>query len=283
MPEDQDGFRWILRSRFTPTLKGSHSNIQCKQDDIDACPCSGVLPVSQDGYVWKTWLSPNPGEPATWTQHRLVTRAANPKELLAQDAEEKISEVEQASALDCANRAMKRVPGFLFSDHPTARFNGLYRPIALDDIDISDFYKRKYAGWPILQNEEGMYCYRQLKRKEWLLRTRFTPGETGSHSQISAPLGPLPMGENIAGWRSWIEGEWKPHSLTIVVASLEQITKDDYERNSALLRCQAQIAQVWHANVLFWLEVFHSCFLGLIGALAVHFVDQRCAHHGAPY
>lgn len=65
----------------------------------------------------------------------------------------------------------------------------------------------------MLKNENAMYLYRQLAQQRWLLRAKFTPEETGSHTYVEAKDGPIPAGPT--DWHSWLHGAWQAHQLSV--------------------------------------------------------------------
>ena len=88
--------------------------------------------------------------------------------------------------------------GITIAQHGNANYNGTYHAVAERD------------GWPVLQNEHGMWLYRPSVKGQsirWFLWSEHTPDVDQCSAYIDAPDGSFPIGEQ--SWKVWdadIEG-----------------------------------------------------------------------------
>ena len=90
---------------------------------------------------------------------------------------------------------------FAVEGHPTARFNGTYRP------------RGQHEGWPRFENEHGRHLFRYRPDKRWFLSPAFTPESDACHGSIAAAEGPIPTGAQ--RWGCAVDGEWVERVVTV--------------------------------------------------------------------
>ena len=97
--------------------------------------------------------------------------------------------------------------GLELSGHSTINYNGTYE--AVDERD----------GWPVLQNEHGIWLFRPVSRfgTRWRLWHEHNPESDTSNAYIEAADGSFPIGEH--PWRVWDDalGSHQPDTLTMRV------------------------------------------------------------------
>ena len=88
--------------------------------------------------------------------------------------------------------------------HPVPAFNGLYT------------HNSTHAGWPVLKNASGRYCYRHAPKNQWLLAAPgYDPVKGTGLAYIVAKEGPLPVSAHT--WRCWIDKKWVEHTITVTL------------------------------------------------------------------
>ena len=99
---------------------------------------------------------------------------------------------------------------FAVEGHPTAAFNGTYRP------------RGQHEGWPRFENEHGSHLYRYRPTERWYLDSDFTPETAGCHGYIAAAEGPIPTGAQqwMIGPSSHNSGSGKYEPRTVTVTAL---------------------------------------------------------------
>ena len=90
---------------------------------------------------------------------------------------------------------------FALEGHPTAAFNGTYRP------------RGQHEGWPRFENERGMHLFRYRLDEEWFLSSAFTPESAVCTGYIAAAEGPIPTGAQ--RWQCHANGKWEPRTVTV--------------------------------------------------------------------
>ena len=90
---------------------------------------------------------------------------------------------------------------FAVEGHPTAAFNGTYRP------------RGQHEGWPRFENERGMHLFRRRPNEQWLLSISFTPESDACHGAIAAAEGPIPTGAQ--QWQCAVSGKMEPRTVTV--------------------------------------------------------------------
>ena len=100
--------------------------------------------------------------------------------------------------------------GLKIAGHRRQEYNGAYR--AVDERD----------GWPVLQNEHGMWLYRPAHRglnssKSWMLWQDHIPDVDRCNAYFDSPDGSFPMGKQT--WRIWDtpSGAFGTGSLTMSI------------------------------------------------------------------
>ena len=98
--------------------------------------------------------------------------------------------------------AVVQAAAFAVEGHPTAAFNGTYRP------------RGQHEGWPRFENEQGMHLYRYRPDERWLLNPAFTPESAACAGNIAAAEGPIPTGAQ--RWQCPDDGDgWEERKLTV--------------------------------------------------------------------
>ena len=93
---------------------------------------------------------------------------------------------------------------FAVEGHPTAAFNGTYRP------------RGQHEGWPRFENEQGSHLFRYRPTERWLLSYAFTPESAACNTKIQAKEGPIPTGA-----QQWMWGDGSMfHERTVTVTAL---------------------------------------------------------------
>ena len=91
------------------------------------------------------------------------------------------------------------------SGHSITRYNGTYE--AVDERD----------GWPVLQNEHGVWLFHPVASTCWRLWREHNPESDISNAYIEATDGSFPIGEH--PWRVWDDASssHQPDTLTMRV------------------------------------------------------------------
>ena len=97
--------------------------------------------------------------------------------------------------------AAVQAAAFAVEGHPTAAFNGTYRP------------RGQHEGWPRFENERGRHLYRYRPREEWYLGPAFTPESADCAGYIAAAEGPIPTGAQ--RWQCAVNGKFEPRTVTV--------------------------------------------------------------------
>ena len=95
--------------------------------------------------------------------------------------------------------AVVQAAAFAVEGHPTAAFNGTYRP------------RGQHEGWPRFENEHGRHLFRYRPNERWLLNRAFT-SERGT-GYIAAAEGPIPTGAQ--RWMCVVNGKWEERTVTV--------------------------------------------------------------------
>ena len=113
--------------------------------------------------------------------------------------------------------AAVQAAAFAVEGHPTAAYNGTYRP------------REQHEGWPRFENEHGMHLFRYRPTEKWFLERAFTPENAACAGNIAAAEGPIPTGAHqwMIGPSSHNSGSGKWEERTVTVTALV----------SALRRC----------------------------------------------
>jgi len=90
---------------------------------------------------------------------------------------------------------------FALEGHPTAVFNGTYRP------------RGQHEGWPRFENEHGGHLFRYRPGEAWLLNGAFTPESAACTGYIAAAEGPIPTGAQ--RWQCAVNGKHEPRTVTV--------------------------------------------------------------------
>jgi hypothetical protein len=105
--------------------------------------------------------------------------------------------------------AAVQAAAFALEGHPTAAFNGTYRP------------RGQHEGWPRFENEHGMHLFRLYgvakipPVQEWYLDSDFSPDESScAGGMIAAAEGPIPTGAQ--QWTCPDDGVgWEERTVTV--------------------------------------------------------------------
>ena len=97
--------------------------------------------------------------------------------------------------------AVVQAAAFAVEGHPTAAFNGTYRP------------RGQHEGWPRFENEHGRHLFRRRPTEKWFLSSAFTPESDACNGNIAAAEGPIPTGAQ--RWQCWVNGKFEPRTVTV--------------------------------------------------------------------
>ena len=97
--------------------------------------------------------------------------------------------------------AVVQAAAFAVEGHPTAAFNGTYRP------------RGQHEGWPRFENEHGSHLFRRRPAERWLLNGAFTPEKSAAFGHIVAAEGPIPTGAQ--RWQCHANGKFEPCTVTV--------------------------------------------------------------------
>ena len=96
---------------------------------------------------------------------------------------------------------MVQAAAFAVEGHPSAAYNGTYRP------------RGQHEGWPRFENERGGHLYRHRPMERWFLAIAFTPESDGCAGHIAAAEGPIPTGAQ--RWQCAVDGKLVPRTVTV--------------------------------------------------------------------
>jgi hypothetical protein len=98
--------------------------------------------------------------------------------------------------------AVVQAAAFAVEGHPTAAFNGTYRP------------RGQHEGWPRFENEQGSHLFRYRPTEKWYLERAFTPESAACCGYIAAAEGPIPTGAQ--RWTCPDDGDgWEARTVTV--------------------------------------------------------------------
>ena len=80
----------------------------------------------------------------------------------------------------------------------------------------------------------------QVEEQQWILRSKFTPEETGSHSHIKWAAGREDCSSpptTTREWRTWVSGSWQDTALRLTAVGQDELDEEERATAAALAAC----------------------------------------------
>ena len=145
-------------------------------------------------------------------------------------------EAGQAAAKTAAHAQLVDVRAICIEGMPYREYNGLYAAAAV------------HGGWYRFESAGGKHLYRHVHGKQWYLRHEFGAEASSPQAFITAPKGPLPIGEH--RWQVIVDGNWREVTLSVSLLFTETEVKDVARRLRA--EDEAHAAQLTVGALVTW-------------------------------
>eukprot|EP01047_Picozoa_sp_COSAG01_P012196 COSAG01_NODE_544_length_15682_cov_107.959379_8_plen_392_part_00 len=210
---------WFLRSTFAPDEDARKSWVGAP---------SGRLPTGR-----ATWLHGKSSQATDGWQDRPLMLTACATEMEAEQHEARLRAEAKAAREAAAAAARAQAAGLAalrVQGHQTASLNG---------VSLNGVYRAAAAheGWLHYESVAGMHLYYHPQHQQWRLSTEFAPAGTACLSWVSAPEGPVPMGQRT--WQCLRHGQWVGREVTLTAYA----TEAEAEQHEARLRAEAEAAR----------------------------------------